>query len=172
MNELDTTIVLAIAFTVFLLINLFYALVVVKEGSVAIIERFGAKEKILYPGLGLIVPFVDKVAMRPSTKELLIQGTCDNAMTKDGAKIAIDYGLIWRREYSQEALADYRSENITQQLDVVGGTLVRTALGKMSVEEVNNSRDVIQSEVKQVLQDKFVNLGVVVVDVTLTSCFT
>jgi len=169
MNELDTTIVLAIAFTVFLLINLFYALVVVKEGSVAIIERFGAKEKILYPGLGLIVPFVDKVAMRPSTKELLIQGTCDNAMTKDGAKIAIDYGLIWRREYSQEALADYRSENITQQLDVVGGTLVRTALGKMSVEEVNNSRDVIQSEVKQVLQDKFVNLGVVVVDVTLTN---
>jgi regulator of protease activity HflC (stomatin/prohibitin superfamily) len=169
MNELDTTIVLAIAFTIFLIINLFYALVVVKEGSVAIIERFGAKEKILYPGLGLIVPFVDKVAMRPSTKELLIQGTCDNSMTKDGASISIDFGIIWRREYSQEALADYRSENITEQLDLVGRSFLRTALGRMSVEEVNNNRSVIQAEVKQDLQNEFVNLGVVVVGVTLSN---
>lgn len=58
-------------------------LVIVPQQVACLVERFGKFQRILTPGLHLVIPLVDRVAYTHSLKEEAIPVTDQNAITKD-----------------------------------------------------------------------------------------
>ena len=69
MPDLNVSVILAIIFTAFLLVNLFLAIKVIRQGENALVERFGKYTKTLEPGLNLLIPFIEKVSHRMDMRQ-------------------------------------------------------------------------------------------------------
>lgn len=158
MNELDTTIVLAVAFTIFLLVNLYFSVVVVRQGTQVIVERFGrARNRPLDPGLCLIVPFIDKVAHRISLKQQVLSGEC-RSLSSNGARVSISWDIVWRIQ--EVNYFQYRVLDAGEQIAVTGSDLLRSAIGTYTVEQLMKARDELQIDVLDKLRTQVADLGV------------
>ncbi|PJC69790.1 MAG: hypothetical protein CO017_07165, partial [Zetaproteobacteria bacterium CG_4_8_14_3_um_filter_59_5] len=60
---------------------------IVPQGSNYVVQRLGKYLKTLSPGLNLIIPFVDDVAARVTTKEIVLDIPGQEVITKDNAVI-------------------------------------------------------------------------------------
>ena len=57
---IGSEIALYVAIAVFVLIMLIKGIKVVPEGRAKIVERLGRRNKTIYPGINIIIPFIDK----------------------------------------------------------------------------------------------------------------
>jgi regulator of protease activity HflC (stomatin/prohibitin superfamily) len=161
MVDLNIGIILALVFTAFLILNLALALKVIREGEIGLVERLGKyTQKPLEPGLNLLIPFIDKLVFRADVRQQ--RSFFDlKAFTIEGSEVSITSAISWRILDAGEAY--YRDQNIEEQLVTQGGDLLRSAVGKMNIRELNSSRDALKTEIAEALQQNTQMLGVAVV---------
>jgi regulator of protease activity HflC (stomatin/prohibitin superfamily) len=159
MPDLNVSVILAIIFTAFLLVNLFLAIKVIRQGENALVERFGKYTKTLEPGLNLLIPFIEKVSHRVDMRQQRIPFTSE-AYTADGSPVSIACAIVWR--VTDPAHAYYRDQSVGDQLLTQGGDYLRSAVGKMELEALNSSRDALKTEISEELQRNATDLGVAV----------
>jgi len=159
MPDLNVSVILAIIFTAFLLVNLFLAIKVIRQGENALVERFGKYTKTLEPGLNLLIPFIEKVSHRMDMRQQRIPFTSE-AYTADGSPVSIACAIVWR--VTDPAHAYYRDQSVGDQLLTQGGDYLRSAVGKMELEALNSSRDALKTEISEELQRNATDLGVAV----------
>jgi regulator of protease activity HflC (stomatin/prohibitin superfamily) len=159
MPDLNVSVILAVIFTAFLLVNLFLAIKVIRQGENALVERFGKYTKTLEPGLNLLIPFIEKVSHRMDMRQQRIPFTSE-AYTADGSPVSISCAIVWR--VTDPAHAYYRDQSVGDQLLTQGGDYLRSAVGKMELEVLNSSRDALKTEISEELQRSATDLGVAV----------
>lgn len=159
MNDLNISVILALVFTAFLIVNLFLAIKVVHQGENALVERFGKYTKTLEPGLNLLIPFIEKVSHRVDMRQQRIPFTSE-AYTADGSPVSIACAIVWR--ILDPAQAYYRDQSVSDQLLTQGGDYLRSAVGKMELEVLNSSRDALKTEIAEELQTSAQDLGIAV----------
>jgi regulator of protease activity HflC (stomatin/prohibitin superfamily) len=159
MPDLNVSVILAVIFTAFLLVNLFLAIQVIRQGENALVERFGKYTKTLEPGLNLLIPFIEKVSHRMDMRQQRIPFTSE-AYTADGSPVSIACAIVWR--VTDPAHAYYRDQSVGDQLLTQGGDYLRSAVGKMELEVLNSSRDALKTEISEELQRSATDLGVAV----------
>lgn len=165
MNDLNISVVLALAFTVFLIVNLALALKVVKQGEVGLVERLGKYTGTpLTPGLNLLIPFVDKLVYRADIRQ---QRSFDDlkAFSLGGMQVSVTFAIAWRIIDAGQAF--YRDRDIEEQLVTQGGDFLRTAIGQMEIRELNANRDALKTSVAEALQENSKMLGVSVESFTI-----
>lgn len=74
------------------IITVVKAVKTVPQGHEYTIERFGGYRKTLKPGLGLIIPFIDRVGHK--MKERVLDVPSQEVITKDNAVVTVD-GVKW-----------------------------------------------------------------------------
>ncbi len=159
MPDLNVSVILAVIFTAFLLVNLFLAIKIIRQGEKALVERFGKYTKTLEPGLNLLIPFIEKVVYRMDIRQQRIPFTSE-AYTADGSPVSIACAIVWR--VIDPAHAYYRDQSVGDQLLTQGGDYLRSAVGKMELEVLNSSRDALKTEISEELQKSAADLGVAV----------
>lgn len=144
------TIVLIIIIVI-VLIAVVSSIKVVNTGYVSIIERFGQYHRTLQPGWHFIIPFIDFLRRKVSTKQQILDIEPQSVITKDNVKISIDNVIFYKILNPKEAIyniEDYRAGIIFSTI-----TNMRNIVGDMSLDEVLSGRDKINGELLKVVDD-------------------
>ncbi|MBR1883691.1 MAG: SPFH/Band 7/PHB domain protein [Clostridia bacterium] len=143
--------VFLIVILIILAIVILFSIKVVKQAEVYIIERFGKYYKTASAGLNLIVPFVDKVRAVVSLKQQTMDVPPQGVITKDNVTITIDTVVFY--QIMDPVKAVYEIESLQKGIGYLAITTIRDIVGKMDLDSTFSSRDSINIQLRQVLDD-------------------
>ena len=124
---------------------------IVKQSEVYVIERLGRFEKVADAGLTIIVPFIDSVRARISLKEQTMDIPPQNVMTKDNVTITVDNVVFY--QVTDPKAAIYEIENLQKGIAYLAITTIRDIVGKMDLDSTFSSRENINTQLRQILDE-------------------
>ena len=139
---------------ILLIIMLFIAyktIKVVKQSEVYIIERLGKFHKVADAGLTIIVPFFDHVRSVVSLKQQTMDVTPQSVITKDNVTITIDTVVFY--QIMDPVKAVYEIESLQKGIAYIAITTIRDIVGKMDLDATFSSRDAINTQLRDVLDE-------------------
>ena len=142
---------LAIIFAAFILLNLYLGIQIVKQSDQFLVERLGRYQKTLEPGLNLIIPFVERVSYRVKVWQQNIPEFVLPVITADNVEVELVCTIYWRIINPGQAM--YRAENVEYQMTILGKSAVRSAVGKVDLDELTKNRDMLINSVTKQIQE-------------------
>ena len=124
---------------------------VVPQSMVYVIERFGKYTRTLPAGLNLILPFLDRVGHRLSILERQLPTFRISVITKDNVEVNLQGTVFFRIVEAEKTV--YRIQDIDQAIITAATSIVRSAGGKLELDELQSSRDSMTQEIASNLQD-------------------
>ena len=118
---------------------------VVSQSEVYVVERFGKYSRTLNAGLSLIIPFLDKVAHRVSVLERQLDEQRISVITKDNVEVVLETRVFFRIVDASRSV--YRIRDIDQALRTASASIVRSAAGKLELDELQSSREAMNEEI-------------------------
>lgn len=140
-----------IVLLVIILIIAFKTIRVVRQSEVYIIERLGKFYKIADAGLTIIVPFFDHVRSVVSLKQQTMDIPPQGVITKDNVTITIDTVVFYK--VTDPAKAVYEIQNLKKGIEYLAITTIRDIVGKMDLDSTFSSRDMINEELRAILDE-------------------
>ena len=148
-------------------IIMFKAVKIVPESQVYIVEKLGKYYQSLSSGLSFINPFFDKVSRTVSLKEQVVDFDPQAVITKDNATMQIDTVVYF--QITDPKLYTYGVERPLSAIENLTATTLRNIIGDMTVDETLTSRDIINTKMRQELDDATDPWGIKVNRVELKS---
>lgn len=148
-------------------IIMFKAVKIVPESQVYIVEKLGRYYQSLSSGLSFINPFFDKVSRIVSLKEQVVDFDPQAVITKDNATMQIDTVVYF--QITDPKLYTYGVERPLSAIENLTATTLRNIIGDMTVDETLTSRDIINTKMRQELDDATDPWGIKVNRVELKS---
>jgi regulator of protease activity HflC (stomatin/prohibitin superfamily) len=147
-------------FVVLVLITISIGVRIVPQGSKQVVQRLGKYHRTLGPGLNIIFPYIDRVANKVTTKDIVLDIPSQEVITKDNAVIianAVAYINIISPEKSVYGVEDYRLaiQNLVQ-------TSLRSIIGEMDLDDALSSRDEIKARLKTAISDDIADWGITI----------
>ena len=124
---------------------------VVKQSEVKVIERFGKYNFTAEAGLNILLPFVDKVRAVVSLKQQTMDVTPQSVITKDNVTITIDTVVFY--QIMDPVKAVYEIESLQKGIAYIAITTIRDIVGKMDLDATFSSRDAINNQLRDVLDE-------------------
>ncbi len=131
---------------------------IVPQQEAWVVERLGRFYAILQPGLNLIIPFVDNIAYRHSLKEVPLDVPEQICITKDNTQLGVD-GILYY-QVTDPRLASYGSSNYVVAITQLAQTTLRSEIGKMELDKTFESREEINRQIVQALDEAGRNWGI------------
>lgn len=131
---------------------------IVPQGFKFIVQRWGKYNRTLTPGINWIIPFMDKVAFKVTTKDIVLDIPSQEVITLDNAVIimnAVSYINITSPEKAVYGIEDYAwaIQNLVQ-------TTLRSIVGEMALDDALSSRDHIKAKLKAAISDDIADWGI------------
>src|ERR1700682_4285384 len=147
----STTATVATFFVAMIIVLIAEGVRIVPQQNAWVVERLGKFQKVLEPGLNIIVPFFDRVAYKHSLKEVPLDIPEQICITKDNTQLSVD-GIIYFQVVDPK-LASYGSSDYIQAITQLAQTALRSVVGKMELDKTFESRDEINHHVVEVLDE-------------------
>lgn len=130
----------------------------VPQGFKFVVQRFGKYHVTLQPGLNFIIPYIDNVAYKVTTKDIVLDIPSQEVITEDNAVIvanAVAYINIISPEKAVYGVDDY-----TVAIRTLVQTSLRSIVGEMSLDAALSSRDMIKAKLKEAISDDIAEWGI------------
>ncbi|WP_323796139.1 SPFH domain-containing protein [Nisaea sp.] len=124
---------------------------IVPQSEIFVLERFGKFTRALKPGLNFIVPFLDAVAHRVSVLERQLEAWDISVITKDNVEVELETTVFYRVLDASRSV--YRIRNVDRAIHTAATSIVRSAAGKLELDELQSSRESMNSEIEKNLQN-------------------
>ncbi len=160
-EALNILIILAIV----VIITIYKGINIVPQGEEWIVERLGKFRKTLHPGLNVIVPYIDKIREKVSTRDIILDIPQQEVITKDNAVISANAIAFIRVTKPQDAI--YGVEDFKLAIVNLIMTTLRSIIGEMKLDEALSSREEIKSKLKTQIIDDVADWGVTVKSVEI-----
>jgi len=134
-----------------ILVIAFKSIKVVKQSEVYIIERLGKFYKVADAGLTIIIPFFDHVRSVVSLKQQTMDVPPQGVITKDNVTITIDTVVFY--QITDPAKAVYEIQSLKKGIEYLAITTIRDIVGKMDLDSTFSSRDAINTQLRDVLDE-------------------
>ncbi len=138
---------------------------IVNTGYVYIRERLGQFKDILEPGWHFMVPFIDNIRAKISTKQQIFDIEPQSVITKDNVKISVDNVIFYKVLNSKDAV--YNIESFREGIRYSTITNMRNIIGNMSLDEVLSGRDKINNELLKVVDELTDAYGIKILSVEI-----
>ena len=132
-----------------------------------IVEKLGKYDRSLSSGLSFLNPFFDRVARSVSLKEQVVDFPPQPVITKDNATMQIDTVVYF--QITDPKLYTYGVERPLSAIENLTATTLRNIIGDMTVDQTLTSRDIINTKMRQELDDATDPWGIKVNRVELKS---
>ena len=137
----------------------------VPQGTVYTIERFGRYTHTLEPGLGLIIPFLDRVGQKVSVRETVLDVPSQDVITRDNAVVQVDGVVVF--QVIDAPRAAYEVNNLENAILNLSMTNLRTVMGSMDLDELLSERDRINTRLLTIIDEATTPWGIKVTRVEI-----
>jgi len=161
MEALNVVIILA----VLVVVTLYKGINIVPQGEEWLVERLGKFSRVLKPGLNLIVPYIDAVRQKITTRDIILDIPQQEVITRDNAVILTNAVAFVRVTKPENAL--YGVENFRVAIQQLIMTTLRSILGEMTLDEALSNREHIKTKLKDAIIDDVADWGVTVKSVEI-----
>ncbi|AMO68604.1 hypothetical protein DOK_09846 [gamma proteobacterium BDW918] len=147
-----------IALAILVIVTLMKGVRTVPQGYKHIVQRLGKYHVTLNPGLNFIIPYIDDVAYKLTTKDIVLDIPSQEVITEDNAVIianAVAYINIVAPEK-----AVYGVENYTFAIQNLVQTALRSIVGEMALDSALSSRDQIKAKLKAAISEDIADWGI------------
>ena len=138
---------------------------IVNTGYLYVVERFGQFYKVLEPGWHFMIPFVDFVRKRVSTKQQILDVPPQSVITKDNVKISVDNVIFYKLLNARDAV--YNIEDFRSGIVYSATTNMRNIIGNMSLDEVLSGRDKINQDLLSIIDEVTDAYGIKILSVEI-----
>ena len=136
---------------VILLFILFRSICIVPQANAWIVERLGQYIGTWQPGLKIRIPFIDKVVKKVSLKEQVADFEPQPVITKDNVTMMVDSVVFF--QIFDPKLFTYGVERPIAAIENLSATTLRNIIGSMTLDETLTSRDAINGQITQILDE-------------------
>ena len=165
---------------VFLIIFLLKSIILVKQAEAIVVERLGKFDRILGPGLHVIIPFLEqyrsaiwtlvhvggdhkyyrisRTIHRIDLREAVYDFPKQNVITRDNVTMEINALLYYQITDVKAAL--YEVSNLPEAIEKLTQTTLRNVIGSMDLDESLVSRDAINERLRIILDEATDKWGV------------
>ena len=155
MESFSIVMIVLVALVVF---TIFKGVRIVPQGYKWVVQRLGKYSQTLEPGLNLIIPFVDDVAYKVTTKDIVLDIPSQEVITRDNVVIianAVAYINIIRPDKAVYGIEDYEYgiRNLVQ-------TSLRSIIGEMDLDSALSNRDEIKMKLKHAISEDIADWGI------------
>lgn len=161
MEMLNIVIILVIA----VIVTLYKGINIVPQGEEWIVERLGKFSRTLSPGLNIIVPYIEAIRQRITTRDIILDIPQQEVITRDNAVILTNAVTFIRVTNPRDAL--YGIEDFRLAIQQLVMTTLRSILGEMSLDEALSNRETIKAKLKDSIVDDVADWGVTVKSVEI-----
>ena len=124
---------------------------VVQQSEVYIIERLGRYHGTLGAGPQFIAPFVDRIRAKVDLREQIMDVPPQNVITNDNVTIRIDTVVFYQITDAKKAV--YEIQNLRVAVQNLTTTTMRDIVGKMDLDSTFSSREQINVQLRQILDE-------------------
>lgn len=149
--------VFLIILLILLIIFAFLSIKIVRQSEVYIIERLGKFHKVADAGVTIIIPFIDHVRSIVSLKQQTLDIAPQQVITKDNVTITINTVVFYR--IVDPAKAVYEIQNLRKGIEYLSVTTMRDLVGKMDLDSTFSSRDLINDNLRAILDEATTKWG-------------
>ena len=144
------------------------SLYVVKQQSVAIIERFGRYQKISDSGIHMRAPFgIDKIAARVQLRVLQSEIVVETK-TQDNVFVTMNVATQYRVNESNVKDAYYKLMRPESQIKSYIEDALRSSVPKLTLDELFEKKDDIALEVQKQVAEEMSTYGYIIVKTLIT----
>lgn len=129
----------------------FSSIKIVRQSEVYIVERLGKFHMVANPGLNIIIPFFDRVRAAVSMRQQTMDIPPQSVITRDNVSITIDTVVFFQITDPQKAV--YEIESLHRGISYLAMTTIRDIIGKMELDNTFSSRDNINNQLRQILDE-------------------
>ena len=150
--------IVMLALVALIIFTVLKAVRIVPQGYKWVVQRLGKYQQTLEPGLTLIIPFIDRVAYKVTTKDIVLDIPSQEVITRDNVVIianAVAYISIVRPDKAVYGIEDYEYgiRNLVQ-------TSLRSIIGEMDLDSALSSRDQIKTLLKNAISEDIADWGI------------
>ena len=157
--------VFLIALLVIIFLVLLSSIKVVNTGYLYVVERLGQFHRILEPGWHFVIPGVDFVRRKVSTKQQILDVPPQSVITKDNVKISVDNVIFYKMLNAKDAV--YNIEDYKSGIVYSATTNMRNILGNMSLDEILSGRDKINQDLLSIIDEVTDAYGIKILSVEI-----
>ena len=158
---------LLIIFLIIVVFLLYLSFFIVKQQTAAVVEHFGKFQSIRYPGLQMLVPFVDRVAgivsLRIQQLDVIVE-----TKTKDDVFVHLKVSTQFKVPKDRVKDAFYKLEDPAAQITSYIFDVVRAEVPKMRLDDVFERKDDIAIAIKSELNDAMIDYGYDIIKTLVT----
>jgi len=162
---MEASLVILLIAIVGIVTTLYKGINIVPQGEEWIIERLGKFSRTLNPGLNIILPYIDSVRTKITTRDIILDIPQQEVITKDNAVILTNAVTFIRVTKPQDAI--YGVEDFKMAIQQLVMTTLRSILGEMKLDEALSNREHIKAKLKEQIIDDVADWGVTVKSVEI-----
>jgi regulator of protease activity HflC (stomatin/prohibitin superfamily) len=157
--------IVVLALLLFVIVTIARGVRIVPQGEEWIVERLGKYRKTLTPGLHIIVPYIDAVKYKVTTKDLILDIDQQEVITKDNAVIIAN--AVAFVKVTDPVGAVYGVTDFHLAIRNLVKTTLRSIIGNMDLDESLSSREAIKAKLKTSIADQAIDWGVTIKSVEI-----
>ncbi len=145
---------------VFVILTVALGVRIVPQGYKHVVQRFGKYHQTLNPGLNMIIPYIDSVAHKITTKDIVLDIPSQDVITRDNVVIianAVAYINVLNPERAVYGVEDY-----SIAIQTLVQTSLRSIIGEMDMDDALSSRDQIKARLLASISDDVSEWGITV----------
>ena len=146
-----------------LILTIFLGIKVVPQSKEYVVERFGKYSKTMNAGLGFIIPYIERVAHKVSILERQLNEFTISVISKDNVEVKLETTVFFRIVDPSRSV--YRIRDVESAINTAATSIVRSAAGRLELDELQSSRDSMNQEISLNLREAAEVWGV---DITRT----
>jgi regulator of protease activity HflC (stomatin/prohibitin superfamily) len=137
-----------------------YSVKMAQQWERAVVLRLGKLQAVRGPGLFLLVPVIDQVAVWVDQRIRTTEVLAEQALTRDTVPVNVDAIIFWQA--SDPERAALRIENYVSAVQRVAQTSLREMIGSSPLSALLSERQKADAELKQAIGQKTADWGVAI----------
>ena len=124
---------------------------IVPQSKAYVIERLGAYNNTMNTGLHFLIPFIDRISNKVTLKEIVKDFDPQPVITKDNVTMMIDTVVYF--QITDPKLYTYGVERPISAIENLTATTLRNIIGDLELDETLTSRDIINTQMRAILDE-------------------
>ena len=146
----DPILIVLIVIGVGLVLYAAAAIKIVSQFEKGLIERFGRFNKMVDPGLRFIVPFIERIR-RVDMREQVVDVPPQEVITKDNVVVTVDAVVYYQA--TDPVKLKYNVANFILAATKLAQTNLRNIVGDMDLDDALTSRERINAQLREILDE-------------------